>query len=503
MERVPVPDPTKRWTKLEVLTSARAFHGRAEWKAADSRAYKAAVRHDWLEEAVAHMPLLNTVWTMDALRESAGKFQTRGEWRAAAPSAYAAAHKKGLIDELCGHMTTRRKPVGYWTKERVIESARKYTSIQLWDAAETTARQRAVAHGWMAEATAHMSAQPLPIGPAIIHRFLMIHGIEYQSEYKFKDAPAVKSMPFDFYLPAFALLIEYQGRQHRDGWMRDPDSRKEIQRNDQIKREWVAAAGWNYLEVRAWEDKTEAAIIDRLKGVLRLINDARGARLVLHARELNAAQKRRLASGYVFDEQAVIEDASKYRSRSEWMKGSPNVYRFALRHGLDKVAAAHMPLLLEHGKWTKEAVFASAQQHETLADWRKAEQSAYVIAHRNGWLDEAAQHLRVERQRNDYWTRERVIEDAHRFKTNGEWRQASPGGRAAAIRHGCLVEATAHMTPGKRPNGYWTVARLVESARQFKTIEAWRKADPSAYTTACRLRCLAFATEHMRGRDGR
>ena len=54
------------------------------------------------------------------------------------------------------------------------------------------------------------------IGENRIRRFLDMHNIEYEPQKFFDDLKGVKNrvLTFDFYLPRFNLLIEFQGKQH-------------------------------------------------------------------------------------------------------------------------------------------------------------------------------------------------------------------------------------------------------------------------------------------------
>lgn len=47
-----------------------------------------------------------------------------------------------------------------------------------------------------------------------IERFLIENEIEFIKEKKFKECKHKRQLPFDFYLPEYDLLIEYDGRQH-------------------------------------------------------------------------------------------------------------------------------------------------------------------------------------------------------------------------------------------------------------------------------------------------
>ena len=186
----------------------------------------------------------------------------------------------------------------------------------------------------MEEATAHMNAVPMPIGPATIHEFLLTHQIPYKAEQRFRSYPEVAKMPFDFFIPSKRLLVEFHGRQHRDGWSRDPASRESIQHNDRVKREWALREGFAYVEICAWIDHTQDKVRAR-------VAEALGGDLP-PPRPLTETQRRKIWSGLAFDEDAVLADAAKYRTRADWMRKSPNAYRFALRHGLGEIATRHM-----------------------------------------------------------------------------------------------------------------------------------------------------------------
>jgi len=426
-----------KWDRAAVIASARKYGGRAEWKSGALGAYKAALRHGWLAEATAHMAKKRRDWDLHSLQASARPYTSRSAWKEADGAAYKAARDHGLLDRVCAHMARAYKPAGWWTKERILDSARKHLSVPAWDAAATTAVQRARQRGWIDEAIAHMNAVPMPIGPATIHEFLLSHRVPYKSEYRFRSHAVVAKMPFDFYLPERKLLIEFHGKQHRDGWSSDPASRELIQRNDLIKREWAHREGFAYVEICAWIDRTQDQVRVRVARAL-------GGDLP-SSRQLTAAERRKIWSGLAFEEDAILADAAQYQTRAAWMRASPNAYRFALRHGLANGATRHMAYVTEHGKWTRETVIASARAFSSLAQWRKTEPSAYVISNRLGCFAEATQHMTRAKQPNGYWTLERVLASARGSKTFAMWRATEPSAASSARRNGWTNEVRATM----------------------------------------------------------
>lgn len=443
--------PSGYWTRSNVLESALQFKTRIQWKTNQLGAYKSAIRNGWLEEATNHMHILKKDWDLASLKANAIEYQTRSEWKKKVPAAYKAALNKGLLDIVCEHMAYVYKPNGYWTKEKILESGFQYPSIVAWDSAETTALQKARQNGWLKEATAHMSAFVMPVGPSIIHHFLMSHNIHYIPEYRFKDSPEVSKKPFDFYLPNFNLIIEYHGKQHLKGWRDDEESKSTIQLHDKIKKDWAKSKDISFLEIRSWEEKTKVQIIEKIIDNLMMISTLSHSPLILTWRELSKSELKKIESGLAWDKESIIEDALKYQSRCEWMKHSPKAYRFALRHSLADIATKNMQYITEHGKWTKQTILESAKRFTTVSAWRKEEGSAYVKAIKLDCLELAKSHMEITKKANGYWTKEKVLESAKKYTKISEWRIKEPSARVIAMKNGWIDEATAHMPKHSNP----------------------------------------------------
>jgi Zn finger protein HypA/HybF involved in hydrogenase expression len=88
-------------------------------------------------------------------------------------------------------------------------------------------------------------------GEIIIENYLKNSGINYLIQKTFQDCRNKRLLPFDFYLPDFNLIIEYQGDQHykpikifggNDAFIR-------IQQNDKIKKEYCITHGIKFIEL--------------------------------------------------------------------------------------------------------------------------------------------------------------------------------------------------------------------------------------------------------------
>ena len=95
-------------------------------------------------------------------------------------------------------------------------------------------------------------------GERTIKSILDEYKVKYIRQQKFDDLIGIKGgkLSFDFYLPDYNLLIEYQGRQHYQpsGYMGGVDKFNYQIENDKIKRKYVNLKNINYLEISYKDD---------------------------------------------------------------------------------------------------------------------------------------------------------------------------------------------------------------------------------------------------------
>ena len=94
-------------------------------------------------------------------------------------------------------------------------------------------------------------------GEGKIEYFLKEHNIEYKTQYWFKDCRNIKPLPFDFYLPKFELLIEFDGIQHfESGHFGDTEEDLKHRRYlDNIKNEYCKNKNIKLLRIPYWDGK--------------------------------------------------------------------------------------------------------------------------------------------------------------------------------------------------------------------------------------------------------
>lgn len=96
-------------------------------------------------------------WTRKRCIAVARKYKSSTEFQKEAASAYETARFNGWLEACTAHMRPRKKPDGYWTKDRCIASAKRYQTRGTWGLSEESgAYSAARRNGWYEECVAHM-----------------------------------------------------------------------------------------------------------------------------------------------------------------------------------------------------------------------------------------------------------------------------------------------------------------------------------------------------------
>lgn len=204
---------------------------------------------------------------------------------------------------------------------------------------------------------------------------------------------------------------------------------------------------------------------------------------------------------------AIFLESKKYRSKSEWQYNSKASYNAAYNKGLLAYFSKHMKKPDMTRKWTREAVIKSAKKFKYITEWTKKFSGAVDAARTKGWMKESTAHMvRPAWKGLRIWTKEKIFDDAKKFKHRVRWSEKSGGAYAAALRMGILKLATKHMkrpsTKGvnlgrKNPNK-WTNELLKKSASKYNSVKEWRTQEESAYATASMRGLLKELTKNMK-----
>ena len=96
----------------------------------------------------------------------------------------------------------------------------------------------------------------------LIKEILDKHNIKNIPEYTFKDCKYKKELPFDFYLPDYKIVIEYQGEWHFNDFK---GNLKIQQKRDQIKREYCIKNNIKEVEINYWDfESLEKILMEKI-----------------------------------------------------------------------------------------------------------------------------------------------------------------------------------------------------------------------------------------------
>ena len=103
-------------------------------------------------------------------------------------------------------------------------------------------------------------SQRISSGEMLVISILDELNIEYIKEYKFSDCKAKKELPFDFYLPKYKKIIEFDGEHHFSPIFGE-EAFERTQRNDAIKNKYCEDNNIPLLRIPFWEGSNAKQMI--------------------------------------------------------------------------------------------------------------------------------------------------------------------------------------------------------------------------------------------------
>ena len=108
-------------------------------------------------------------------------------------------------------------------------------------------------------------------GEVDVKRWLQTNNIVFESEKTFAGCRFRRVLRFDFYIPAFKLCIEFDGKQHFLGWSDDPSNLELIRKKDNIKNQYCQSRGIRLLRIPYWCKSNIGEILENCFGNLVVI----------------------------------------------------------------------------------------------------------------------------------------------------------------------------------------------------------------------------------------
>jgi len=306
-----------------------------------------------------------------------------------------------------------------WTEEAILEDAKKYTNVMVWANTPKSGYPAASAAGILEKATAHMERQMKAPGSWTKDEVIE-YSIQFTSvtEWHKNDSKSYAAAT-------------------RMGLLNDPDVAGHFNKGMVVNKKWtkekVLADAKNFSSKSEWK-KNSGSAYKASK------SDDYFDKATAHMKTPEKTRK--------WTQETILLDAKKYKSRSEWKRFSPGAVNASRKLGFFDQAVKHMKILNPKGKWSEKSdVLASAKKHTSRHEWAKHEVGAYESAKNKGWFEEAVAHMprRMTDKSKLKWTKETVIYSAKEFSTITEWRKKYVGAYESSKKNGWFDEAIQHM----------------------------------------------------------
>lgn len=182
-----------------------------------------------------------------------------------------------------------------------------------------------------------------------------------------------------------------------------------------------------------------------------------------------------------WNKETCLQEAKKYRSRSEFSSNSIRAYYVAKLNGwVDEYTWLKNP----NQKWTRDTVREESKKYETMRDFREKVPGVYRIALENGWLSEY-----IWLATNRKWTYENCYELAKKCKSINEFFKMNSSAYQTARRKDWLKDYTWFKRP-ETHNKKWTYEVCLTEARKYTRKTDFQKGCPCGYNAAYKNKWL-------------
>jgi predicted GIY-YIG superfamily endonuclease len=295
----------------------------------------------------------NGYWTFDKCKEEASKYTTRTIFQKNSTIAYRSSVKNGWLNECCSHMIVKKKPNGYYTKERCKEEALKYKNKKTFSEKSKGAYNASYKKKWIDEICSHMKPQ----------------GSRYKRciyVYEFSDNHAYVGLTYD---------IEKRHKQHIE------DTNSYV-----YKHKLKTGLEPTIKQLTEYIDKEEAS---KLEGVYKQQYINNGWNI------LNKAKTGGLGgNNLMWTKETCHEEALKYNSRKDFKINSNGAYESARKHGwLDEICLDMIETKKQSNYWCYKNCKIEALKYNKKTNFNLYSRGAYESARKNKWLDEICSHM--------------------------------------------------------------------------------------------------------------
>ena len=442
----------KKWNFNSVKAEARKYTGRTEFSKQSAGAYNAAKRNGWLDDVCSHMKHANIKWTPELLKLEAKKYRNRNEFKDNSESAYQSSRTQGLLDKICSHMEVKEP----WTFERVLNEAKKYNTRSDFCSGSYQASAIAKKNGWYETVCANMEV-------------LWEEKWNYSSVLKEAQKYKYRS---DFQNGAPGAY----GKARNMGWLNECQAHMENRplkwsektiayeaKKYESRGEFAKGSGSAYkaaIDSGVLDDVCKHMKIlyngynhcvyviknERLKkAYIGVTSQKYGLRMQQHYSENNPCNSKEIISfsdttceqltNYIYTPDEVKEFAEQQFVDQFEIDGYQTLNN---RKAIGNVGYSRR-------KWTIELCHKEALKYKTRWDFQQFSSNEYTAAKNHSWLDGICSHMESQIKSPDYWTKDKCVDVAKKYKSRNEFRVNATYPYKICSINGWIEEVCAHI----------------------------------------------------------
>lgn len=179
-------------------------------------------------------------------------------------------------------------------------------------------------------------------------------------------------------------------------------------------------------------------------------------------------------------DEAIIKEALKYKTRSEFEKGCVAAYQAAHKSGKFDELCPHLPkpTIKDYICNSIEDAFSLAAECSNRTELKEQYNKAYEILRTKGLLDDACSHMKKYKKPIEKWTKEERAKAAASCKTRKEFHDKFQWAHYLASQNEGELDAICSHMP--KPNR-WTDELLIELASQCSNMKELKELNFKAY----------------------
>lgn len=133
-------------------------------------------------------------------------------------------------------------------------------------------------------------------------------------------------------------------------------------------------------------------------------------------------------------------------------------------------------------KWTKPKVFKEAQKYQSRSEFASNCSSAYSVATKKGWIDQMNWMTEKWAHPTPKWTKEAVFEESKKYSTRRQFEDGASSAYSKALQYGWLDDMPWLEVTRKS----WTKDEVFEESKKYNSRSLFYKGAPGAYGIARR-----------------